>query len=148
MVNNATTNSILRDKSHFLSTTHIPDKMITTITRTISFSQYMGDASIQLPNGIVLHLKDAIWALAATQNLLSFKDIHKNGFKIATQNEQYSSLLHILDEKSEVIETFKSYPSGVFTIPFYSIQEERNNTQVFSTQIEVWHSRLGHSGKL
>ena len=46
MVDSATTNSILRDKSHFLSTTHIPDKMITTIIETISFSQHIGDASI------------------------------------------------------------------------------------------------------
>ena len=42
-------------------------------------------------------------------------------FKIITQNEQYSSMLHILNEKSEVIETFKSYPSGMFIIPFYFV---------------------------
>ena len=84
MVDSITINSILRDKSHFLSTTHILDKMITTITGTISFSQHVNDASIQLLNGIVLHLKDAIWAPTATQNLLSFQNIYKNGFKIAT----------------------------------------------------------------
>ena len=70
--------------------------------------------------GFGLHLKDAIWAPTATQNLLIFKDIHKNGFKIATQNDQYSSIFHIINEKSEVIKTFKSYPLGVFIVPFYS----------------------------
>ena len=40
-----------------------------------------------LPNGTRFHINDALYYSKSTRNLLSFKDIRKNGYHIKTMNE-------------------------------------------------------------
>ena len=40
-----------------------------------------------LSNGTRFHINDVLYYSKSTRNLLSFKDIHKNGYYIETTNE-------------------------------------------------------------
>ena len=49
-----------------------------------------------LPNEIRFHINDALYSSKSIRNLLSFKDIRKNGYHIETMNEGNKESLYIL----------------------------------------------------
>ena len=48
-----------------------------------------------LPNETRFHINDALYSSKPTRNLLSFKDIHRNGYHIETMNEGNTECLYI-----------------------------------------------------
>ena len=77
----ATMHTILRDKRYSLELTLIKPN-VSTISGTTNLVEDFGRANIMLPNGTRFHINDALYFSKFRRNLLSFKDIPKNGYHI------------------------------------------------------------------
>ena len=86
LVDCATTHTILRDKRYFLELT-LMKVNVSTISGTTNLVEGSGIANITLPNGTRFHINDALYSSKSRRNLLSFKDIRRNGYHIETMNE-------------------------------------------------------------
>ena len=70
-----------------------------------------------LPNGTRFHMNDALYSSKSTRNLLSFKDIRRNGYYIETMNEGNIECLYITSivyEKKFIMEKLLAYSSGLY----------------------------------
>ena len=70
-----------------------------------------------LPNGTRLHIDDVLYSRKSTRNLLSFKDIRKNGYHIETMHEGNEECLYITSivyGKKFIMEKLSSYYSGLY----------------------------------
>ena len=90
----ATTHTILRDKGYFVDLT-LTNVNVNTIYDTTNLIEGSKRANIMLPNGTWFHINDALYYGKSIINLLSFKDIHKNGYHIETMNEGSKGCLSI-----------------------------------------------------
>ena len=104
-----------------------------------------------LPNGTRFHINDALYSRKSTRNLLSFKDICKNGYHIETMNEVNKEILYITSiiyEKRIVAEKLLIFSSGLYhttikSIELYIIMNQKfNDPKIFT----LWHNRLGYPG--
>ena len=86
LANWATTHSILQKKKYFSQLTLAPSNVT-----TMGF----GKATLILPGGTILHLQDALYSTQSKRNLLSFKDIHKNGYHLETMSDETTEFLLI-----------------------------------------------------
>ena len=84
LVDCATTHTILLDKRYLLELTLIKAN-VSTISTT-NLVEGSGRANITLPNGTRFHINDALYSSKSRRNLLSFKDIRRNGYHIETMN--------------------------------------------------------------
>ena len=90
-----TTHTILRDKRYFLELILIKAN-VSTIFGTTNLVEGSGRANITLPNGTRFHINDALYSNKSRRNLLSFKDIRRNGYNIETMNEDNVEYLYII----------------------------------------------------
>ena len=70
-----------------------------------------------LPNEIRFHINDALYSRKSIRNLLSFKDIHKNGNHIETMNESNKKYLYITSifySQKFVVERLPSFSSRLY----------------------------------
>ena len=70
-----------------------------------------------LPNGTRFHINDALYSSKSTRNLLSFKDIHRNGYPIETMNEGNTECLYITSTvygKKLIMEKLSAFLSGLY----------------------------------
>ena len=78
-----------------------------------------------LSNGTRFHINDALYFSKSTRNLLSFKDIRKNGYHIETMNEGNKESLYITSiiyGKKIVAEKFLTFSSGLYHTTIKSIE--------------------------
>ena len=64
-----------------------------TISGSAKLIEGSGRANILLPGGTKIHIDDALYSFQ--RNLLSFKDIRRNGYHIETTNEGNTEYLYI-----------------------------------------------------
>ena len=81
----ATMHTILWDKRYFLELTLIKAN-VSIISSIINLVEGYGRANIILSNGTRLHINYVLYSSKSKRNLLSFKDIHKNGYHIEIMN--------------------------------------------------------------
>ena len=81
LVDYATTHTILRDKRYFLKLILIKAN-VSTISGTTNLVEGFGRANITLSNGTRFHINDVLYSSKSRRNLLSFKDIRRNGYHI------------------------------------------------------------------
>ena len=102
-----------------------------------------------LPNGTRFHINDALYSSKSTRDLLSFKDICKNGYHIETMNEGNKESLYITSiiyGKNIVAEklptfSFRLYYTTIKPIESYVVMNQKfNHPKIFT----LWHNRLGH----
>ena len=86
LTNCTTMHTILRNKRYFLELTLLKAN-VSTIYGTTNLVEDFGRANITLPIGTRFHINDALYSSKSIRNLLSFKDIRKNGYHIKTTNE-------------------------------------------------------------
>jgi transposase InsO family protein len=142
-----TTHTIVNDSRHF--TKLIKEKLSIRTIGSTSNAKGHGPAILSLPNGTVLHVKDAIYMPASKRNLISFADIKSCGFNISTGQVNGSDVLKIIDRNNETRETFSTLSNGLY---FTTLSEPRTQPSNFSTALTVepntafnqWHARLGH----
>ena len=90
----ATTHTILRDKRYFLELT-LTKANVSTIFGTTNLVEGSRITNITLTNGTRFHINNALYFSKSRRNLLSFKDICKNGYHIETMNEENVEYLYI-----------------------------------------------------
>ena len=106
-----------------------------------------------LPNGTRFHINDILYCSKFTRNLLSFKDIHGNGYHIETMNEGDTKCLYItsivfgkkLDIEKLSATSSRLYHTTIKPIESYVIVKKNFN---YSKTLVLWHDRLGHPGSL
>ena len=81
----AITRTILKNKKYFSHLTFVVAN-ISTITSIANLIEGSERASISLPNGINFIIYDALFSSRSKRNLLSFRDIRRNGYHIETVN--------------------------------------------------------------
>ena len=94
LVDCATTHTILCDKKYF-SNLSLVKSNVNTISSPIDLIQGFERATIILPSGTKIHINDVLYYITSKQNLLSFKDIQRNGYHIETINNGSNEYLLI-----------------------------------------------------
>ena len=144
----ATTHTILQEKIYFfnLITTNTS---VSTISGTSNLIEGSGRANIVLPNGTRFHINDALYSSKSRRNLMSFKDIRRNGYHIETMNEGNKECLYItsiISGKKIVAEKLLAFSSGLYHTTIKSIESNVVVNQKFNDPkiFNLWHDKLGH----
>uniref|UniRef100_A0A151UF52 GAG-pre-integrase domain-containing protein n=1 Tax=Cajanus cajan TaxID=3821 RepID=A0A151UF52_CAJCA len=96
-----------------------------------------------------LHVKNVLYSFKSYRNLLSFKDIHLNGYYIETDNEKNVEYLYIMKlhlNKKKVLEKLFTFSYGLYCTYVNTIETHTIINLNFTSQnkFEVWYDRLGH----
>jgi peptide/histidine transporter 3/4 len=152
LVDSATTHTILKNKKYFF---HLVMQDANFSTRGIAnIIEGSGRASILLPGRTKLHIDNVLYSPKSQRNLLSFKDIRKNGYHIETTNERNIECLYItlnISNKKCILEKLPSFSSGLYytnisTIETIAIVNQKKFTEKNASV--TWHERLGHPGSV
>ena len=88
---------------------------VNTILGPIDLIQSSKRASIILPKGTKIHINNALYYAKSKWNLLSFKDIFRNGYHIETMNDdsnEYLLITSIIYGEKHILEKLPSYSCG------------------------------------
>ncbi|GAV92723.1 hypothetical protein CFOL_v3_36101, partial [Cephalotus follicularis] len=94
IADSATTHTILQNEKYFSHLT-ITKANVGTISGTSDIIEGYGIVSFVLSNGTQMRITDALYSTKSRRNLLSFKDILRNGYHIETTNENGKEYLYI-----------------------------------------------------
>jgi hypothetical protein len=116
LVDSGTTNSILREIKYFQTLTKNRGNVLTIAGRD---AVIVGSerATITLPMGTTLVIKDALLYPDSTRTLLSYRDIRKNSFHIETCDENNEEFLLITKNNrygKVTLEKVSSLSSGLY----------------------------------
>jgi hypothetical protein len=128
---------------------HLGETNIHTISDTSNLIEGSGRACILLPKGTKLMIDDALYLSRSRRNLLSFKDIRKNGYHIETMNERNCEYLHItsiINGQKILMEKMQALSSGLYDTNISTIESNMvtNQKLVDPKLFTLWHDRLGH----
>jgi len=98
-------------------------------------------------------IQNALFCSKSQRNLLSFKDIRRNGYHIETAEEKNMELLYItkiVSGKKCVFERLAAFPSGMYHTNIRAIEAHVIVNQKFTNlnTFIIWHNRLGHPGSI
>jgi len=105
IIDSGTTHTILKSKMHFSYLT-LQDVVIHTICGSAKLIEGSGRATIMLPCGTKVDINKALYSPKSPRNLLSFKDIRRNGYHIETMcegNVEYLNITKISSGKKCVL---------------------------------------------
>ena len=144
----AITHTILRDKKYFSNFT-LAQSNIHPISGPVNLIKGSGKATIILPKGTKLQIEDALYSNKSSRNLLSFKDIRRNGYHIETMNHdanEYLLITSIISGQKCILEKLPSLSCGLYQTTIRSIESYAIMNQKFndSNAFLLWHERLGH----
>ena len=94
LVDSCTTNTILREIKYF-QTLKKSKGNVTTIAGRDAVIISSGRATIILPMGTQIVVEDALLYPDSTHTLLSYKDIHRQGFHVETHSDNKDEYLFI-----------------------------------------------------
>jgi hypothetical protein len=117
LVDSGTTNTILKNKKYFSQHVNIIYGISNLIEGSIR-------AYILLPEEIKLIINDALYSNKSRKNLLSFKDIQRNGYhiEIMTENNiEYLQIIMIKYGQEIILEKMKTLSSGLYCTNISSI---------------------------
>ena len=150
LVNCATIHTIIRDKRYFLDLT-LTNVNVSTISGTANLIEDFEGANIMLSNRTSFFINDSLYYSKSTRNLLSFKDIRKNGYYIETMNEGSKECFHItyiVSGKKLVMKKLSSFSSrlhhtNIKSIKSYVVLNQKfNDTKTFILR----HDKMSHLG--
>jgi hypothetical protein len=110
-----------------------------------------GSATLVLPMGTQIFVKDALLYPDSKCTLLSFKDIRANGFHVETEIEHGTEYLLITKfdgYQKRVVERLPSSPSGLYYMYVKPTEEYVAMKTIFRNieSFQIWHDCLGHPG--
>ena len=142
----ATTHTILRDKKYFSNLTLVPFH-VHTILCPVDLIKVSRKATIVMPIGTKFQIDDALYSNKSNRNLLSFKDIHQNGYHIETINHNGNEYLLIIGQK-QILEQLISSSYGLYQTTIRPPESHPIMNQKFNDPkaFLLWHERLGHPG--
>ena len=152
LIDSATTHTILKNLTYF-SYLKRQTTSVSTICGNAKLIEGSGRAHIILPKGTKLVIEEALYSEKSQRNLLSFKDIRKNGYHIETTNEgnvEYLCITTIVSGKKSVLERLPAFCSGLYYTNISSIEAHAIVNQQLTNHSEfiIWHNRLGHPGSI
>jgi hypothetical protein len=115
IVDSGTTHTILKSKMHFSYLT-LQDAVVHIIFGSAKLIEGLGRATIMLPCGTKVDINKAIYSPKSQRNLLSFKDIRRNGYHTETMcegNVEYLNITKISSGKKYVLKKLPELPSGL-----------------------------------
>ena len=126
---------------------------VNTISGTSNLIEGSGRASVLLPEGTRIHIRDALYSSNSQRNLLSFKDVRLNGYNMETMNEndiEYLFLTSFKTSQKQVLEKMRTLTSGLYGTNIYPIEScnVTNRKLVDNPKSSLWHDRLGHPGEI
>jgi hypothetical protein len=149
LVDSCTTNTILRETKYFQTLTKRMRNILTIAGRDTCI---VGSekATIILPMGTQVTIKNALLYPDSTRTLLSYRDIRKNGLHIVTHEKNNKESLLITKTNGhgyDILERIPSLPSGLYYTyikPVLHVTYKMifQNVDTF----QIWHDRLGHPG--
>jgi peptide/histidine transporter 3/4 len=148
LVDSGTTNLILRETRYFQTLTKKTGNIM-TIAESNAHIVGTRSATLVLPMGTQIFVKDALLYPSSKRTLLSFKDIRANGFHVETKIEQGAKYLLITKfdgYQKRVVEKFPSSPSGLYYTYIKPIDGYVTMKAIFRNMesFRIWHDRLGH----
>ncbi|GAV80438.1 hypothetical protein CFOL_v3_23899, partial [Cephalotus follicularis] len=96
-----------------------------TISDTSDLIEGSGMASFVLSNGKQMRITDALYSTKSRRNLVSFKDIRRNGYHIETTNDNGKEYLYITGNASsqkQILEKLPGLSSGLYIIKIRTIE--------------------------
>ena len=138
LADSATTHTILRDSKYFVSL-RLFEGNLTTISGTSNLVEGSGRAIIMLPNGTKLQIDDALYSSRSRRNLLSFKDIRRNGYHLETINEGNIEWLCITTFKlreKRILEKLVAFSCGLYFTTITMIESHNVIKQLFDDSNE------------
>lgn len=155
LVDSASSHVILKDKSFFSKLEVSTSTTIRTVGGNTQIAAGVGTAQVELPNGTVINIANAIFAPEATRNLLSFANFRKNGFHLHTAtNGSGKEVLHLVQGDGMIVEEFIENGNGLYLTSIRptspcdsSYSEEGEKSAQKSDKLSLWHDRLGHPGR-
>ena len=149
-MDSASSHTILRSNIYF---THLVTKeeYVNTIIGSGNVIEGSGRAIILFPGGTKFIINNALLSTKSLKNLLSFKDIRRNGYHIKTMNEKNHKYLCITthdSNKKVILEKLPSLSSGLYYTKISAIESHATVNQKFTSPNEfiTWHDRLDHPG--
>ena len=115
-----------------------------TISGSAKLIEGSGRANILLPGGTKIHIDDALYSTKSQRNLLSFKDIRRNGYHIETTNEdntEYLYITNVVSGKKNILEKLPLFSSGLYYRNISTIEAHAIVNQKFTDENNfiVWH---------
>ena len=112
-----------------------------------------GRANILLPGGTQLYIDSAFYSSKSNRNLLSFKDIRRNGYHIETtnrENQEYLVITDMISGKKCTLKKFPALSSGMYYTFISTIETHAIANQKFASENKsnIWHDQLGHPGTI
>ena len=138
LADSATTHTNLRDSKYFVSL-RLFEGNVTTISGTSNLVKGSDRAIIMLPNGTKLQIDDALYSSRSRKNLLSFKDIHRNGYHLETINEGNIEWLCITTFKlreKRILEKLVAFSCGLYFTTITMIESHNVIKQLFDDSNE------------
>ena len=130
----ATTHTILRDIKYFSNFT-LAQSNVHTISGPVNLIKGSDKATIILPKGTKLQIDDALYSNKSSINLLSFKDIRRNGYRIETMNHdanEYLLITSIIFGQKCILEQLSSLSCGLYQTTIRSIESYAVMNQKFN----------------
>ncbi|GAV86530.1 hypothetical protein CFOL_v3_29960, partial [Cephalotus follicularis] len=96
-----------------------------TIFGTSDLIEGSGMTNFVLSNGTQIRITDALYSIKSRRNLLSFKDIRRNGYHIETTNENGKEYLYITGNASgrkQILEKLPRLSSGLYVMKIRAIE--------------------------
>ena len=139
----ATTHTILRDKKYFSYLTLVQSN-VNTISGHVDLIKGFRKATIILPSGTQFQITNALYSYASNKNLLSFKDIRRNGYHVETMNRDGLAFLlitNIIYGKKQILEQLTFLSCGLYQTIVRPIESHAITNQKFnkSKTFILWH---------
>ena len=115
LLDSASTHTIFRCR-HFFSSMTLRKTHVHTIYGPISIIDGFGNATIVLPKGTIMHIENAFLSSRSKRNLLSFKDVRRNGYHVETIYEQNKEYIDITSYKKTIHEKLEASSMGLYYV--------------------------------
>lgn len=152
LVDSATTHTILKHENYFTYLQKCKSNVY-TISGSTNIIEGSGRACLLLPGGTKFIIDDALFSPNSKRNLLSFKDIRRNGYHVETMSKENKEFLYItciISGKKNVKEQLPVFTSGLYYTNIRAIEANAIINQKFidTNNFIIWHDRLGHPGSI
>jgi L-cysteine desulfidase len=102
-------------------------------------------ATIVLPMGTQVIIKNALLYSNSTRTLLSYRDIHKNGLHVVTHEENHEKFLYIIKKNGDdhdILERIPSLSYGLYYtyikhVPYVAYKIIFQNVDAFTTCMDA-----------
>ena len=149
LADSASTHTIIKDKKYF-SSLKIKDYAgsVSTISGNAKIIMGSGRAKFSMPGGTIFEINDALYSPESHRNLLSFKDIRRNGYHIETMSKDGIEFLCIKSERKHILEELRMLSSGLYCTKITMTESYAVVNMKFTDTFKIWHERLGHPGSV